>query len=1045
VKKVGLVITLLCWIASVALGQVGNFYLTHFQHNIDNIDNQNYAIIQDTLGVIYSANRKGLLRFNGSNWELIPTISSVYSIDLARETNTLFVGIKNDFGYIYRLPTGKEVFQSLSDTIYTNVNFDKTIVWENHVYFFGSGALIKYNIAEKKIEQKWQVVDKKEITALFLAEKKIFIEVADRGVYLMEDNQFKRLYAQLPNKDKIISARELPDDQGIIIITLSGKLYRFYANTFLPFGIDETEYLEKSQALDVLVLDQELMLFSTLRGGCVIVNYQEGKVVQFVNYQSGLPDEEILAIAKDRSKGIWIAHRYGLSRIDYGLPLRDFSQFGGLEGHILAVQSFQNILYVATSTGVFYLDEIKKYEETTEKVSVLVKTNKGKTAAKKNLTSSTSATTTSESTIKKDSLPKIVVDKVVTPPSKEENTASTTVSDEDKNGEVAENSEKKKKGLLGRIGSIFKKKEKQEETTPTVKSEEAKITTTPVQEETISKEEFNTQLQENTQETEVVNPNVSAKKNTNKSKISYRKQYIEKKFIDLKSVRHLFKRVEGIEGKCDRFITVGKSLLVSGSAGLFLIGDKKEEPVEQPKSKKKKKVVIGKKESKIENKTKNKKAIMLSDEPILYAVKAAKKNIVYATTDEGRLVWLNMTDKKVRNLVKFNDEVKRIVEDAKGSLWVCGSDFIYKVDIKKSKPKVTPFEVENEYNDQIIPLKAYGRTYFILSSAAYYFNEQKTELVKDSIMIGQINHKAEFISYDDKLLWTNYKNQWNFFGEKPFNKENLVLFKLLNNIEGIIPDQDGKHFWLIAQGNSLFRFDASNPFLFSQHYGLLLNYIKNKKGNLLPIQNKFNIDYYNNSLSFSLTTPDYLKGGMVEYQYMLEGNISDGNNNAWSEWTSNGNFIFPMLGSGKYTLRVRSRNVFGNVMEAEPFIFQVRPPYWQTFWFNAIEVGFFVMLLLAAGIINRYLKHENRLLAIGKRIITMLTLVVCMEFLQTIVQNYIDINGSPVKDFVVEVFLALMLLPLEWILMKIITAQFKKKKIKTLPHSSSTVSNIQPT
>lgn len=958
-KKIGLLVIVLFSVYSTLLAQSGNFYLSHFQHNIDNIDNQNRAILQDKLGVIYAANRKGILRFDGANWDIIFSLASVYSLDLEKNTNIVYVGAKNDFGYISRLSTGREIYQSLRDTTYTNIDFDKTIVWENSVYFYGNGTLVKYEINSKKVVSKWKTIDKKPITSFFTAENKLYVEVADRGIYLFDGNQFRQLYAQLPNKDKIIAARELPEEQGIILITLASKLYRFYGNTLLPFGVDELEYLEKSQVSDALVLNDSLMIFSTMRGGCVVVNYQEGKVVQFVNYQSGLPDEDILAIAKDKSKGIWIAHRYGLSRLDYGLPIRDFSQFGGLEGHILAVQPFQDVLYVATSTGVFYLDEIKKYNETTEKVSVLVKTNKSKNIPNINSGSIDMANTSSQ----------VPVNKPIT------NESSTS-------NEIIDIS------------------------LPTANIEEA----------------------------EVVNPNVKV---SEKPKLSYRRRVIEKKFIDIKSIRYLFKRVEGIEGKCDRFIIVGNTLLASGSAGLFLIGDKKEEAEELPKAKKRK--VVRKVESKVATKTKNKKAITLSSEPILYAVKAAKKKIIYATTDEGRLVMLNILDKKIRNLVKFNDEIDRITEDSKGNLWVCGSDFIYKVELKKKKPKVTSFPVENEYNDQIISLKAYNRMYFILSSAAYYFNEQKGEIVRDSIMIRQINPKAEFISYDEKILWTKYKNQWNVFGDIQFQKENLTLFKLLENIENIIPDKDGTHFWLITRNNGLFKFDATIDFQFAQDYGLLINFIKNKQGSLINLQNSFQVDYNNNALTFSLTTPEYLKGGMVEYQYILEGNMKK-----WSDWTPNGNFAFPVLGSGKYTLKVRSRNVFGNIVETAPFVFTVNLPYWQTFWFNAIEVSILLILLIAASLINRYFKHENRLWAIGKRVVTMLTLVVCIEFLQTILQGYIDINGSPVKDFIVEVSLALTLLPLEWVLMKMITAQFKKKKIKTIAKTDITESgNIQ--
>jgi hypothetical protein len=734
-----------------------------------------------------------------------------------------------------------------------------------------------------------------------------------------------------------VSAMTLPNEEGILTVGASGKLYLFSRNIVLPYETEEKEYLERSQLLDIMLLNDQLLMFSTLRGGCIVMNFKERKIVQIVNYQSGLPDEEIFAIGKDKNKGAWIAHNYGFSRMDFGMPLRSFSQYGGLEGHILAVQPFKDILYVATSTGVFYLDEIKQLQETTEKTTLVFKTIRRNNSTKNN-SKTTEAKTTDASQV--------------------------STSADNQSGEVQVSS-------------------------PTNK---------------------------------VV---------VNKPKYSYYRQSIEKKFVDLKSVRHLFKRVEGIEGKCEKFIVVDNALLVCGNAGLFLIGDKKEEPAPvQPKRKwyqPKPKV-----EQKTITKTKNKKAIKISDEAIRYAVKAAKKDVVYASTAEGRLIMVNVLDKKSRNLVRFDDEINKLTEDKKGNIWVCGSNFIYMVDLKRAKPKVSSFVVENGYTDQILPVKVYGRTYFVMTSSAYYYDEGKNDLVIDSVFMSQINPKSQLLSYNDRVLWTNYKNQWNVFGEYPYRKENFAFFKLFDNIERIIADGDGKHLWLITRNGGLYKFDASSDLQLEQGYQLLVNYIKNRQGNYIPIANNFNIDFYNNALTFSLTTPDYLRSGRIEYQYILEGNMAD-----WSEWTDEGHFAFPSLNAGRYTLKVRSRNVFGNVIESEPYRFTIYPPYWQTSWFSALEVAFFLILLLAAGIINRAIKHENKILAIGKRIITMLTLVVCMEFMQNIFQNYIDINGSPVKDFAVEVFVALILLPLEWVLIKTLTAQFKKPKIKSLKEEDS--------
>jgi hypothetical protein len=156
-------------------------------------------------------------------------------------------------------------------------------------------------------------------------------------------------------------------------------------------------------------------------------------------------------------------------------------------------------------------------------------------------------------------------------------------------------------------------------------------------------------------------------------------------------------------------------------------------------------------------------------------------------------------------------------------------------------------------------------------------------------------------------------------------------------------------------------------------------------------------------VTFEIVQPDFVSPEAIEFRYMLRGMKEE-----WSEWASNNNRInFPYLPPGEYTLEVESRNVFGAVTQLEPVKFEVLPPYWQRSWFYAMEFAFIATLVLLSFRLNaRY--------RIVSRILSLLTIILLIQFLQTVINSNLRFSeDSPVIDFIIQVFVALLVLPVE--------------------------------
>lgn len=110
---------------------------------------QNWAVIQDTRGVIYVANNDGILEFDGVRWRLIPTAQKTIVRSLAIGSDgKIYVGAVGEIGYLAPDAKGQLAFVSLNESINKQdqsfADVWKTYVTSEGVYFSTLSQLMLY-------------------------------------------------------------------------------------------------------------------------------------------------------------------------------------------------------------------------------------------------------------------------------------------------------------------------------------------------------------------------------------------------------------------------------------------------------------------------------------------------------------------------------------------------------------------------------------------------------------------------------------------------------------------------------------------------------------------------------------------------------------------------------------------------------------------------------------------------------------------------------------------------------------------------------------
>ena len=128
-RHASLVLILLLCATSLLAQYHGKPYVINYNPDQYRLDNQNWSLDINEQGVIYIGNNKGLIEFDGSNWNYygMPEEMVVRSVETVGDS-LIYVGAYEEFGYWKRDHKGRMTYHSLSDTI-TQPYFHNDEIW----------------------------------------------------------------------------------------------------------------------------------------------------------------------------------------------------------------------------------------------------------------------------------------------------------------------------------------------------------------------------------------------------------------------------------------------------------------------------------------------------------------------------------------------------------------------------------------------------------------------------------------------------------------------------------------------------------------------------------------------------------------------------------------------------------------------------------------------------------------------------------------------------------------------------------------------------
>lgn len=331
---------------------IRNFTATEYKAHA-----QNFAIVQDTRGLMYFGNFAGVLQFDGVRWRLIPTARITKVTSLAMDSaGRIFVGARGEIGYLATDTQGKMSFQSLipADTKQRTSYQDVigTFCINSLVYFITEQNV--FTLQDGKLSG-W--TSKNPIISAFSANGRLFIQQKDFGLKVFN----KGLPENIPGGEKFSGAIELKamlhiSKDELLLATGTQGLFILNRDGISSFKTNADEFFQKNIITCAVELVDGTFAIGTTRDGIVILS-RDGTVRQIVDHNAGLGNNFIQYLFTDKNHLLWAALNNGISLIEVPSAFSFFDEHSGLNGSVIQVIRFGGKLFVSTSQGLHYFDD----------------------------------------------------------------------------------------------------------------------------------------------------------------------------------------------------------------------------------------------------------------------------------------------------------------------------------------------------------------------------------------------------------------------------------------------------------------------------------------------------------------------------------------------------------------------------------------------------------------------------------------------------------------------------------------------------------------
>lgn len=333
--------------ASVSFAPVvHNFSVSDYHAGI-----QNWAVAQDTNGVMYFGNSKGMLEYDGTNWTLheLPMRGIVRSIYVGRD-GKIYVGSYEEFGYFERTSRNGLEYHSLkselgeflfhNDEIWNILPLGNRIIFQSFCsFFFYDGHRV------------WGEYRGELPLNLFQVRDTLYTWLIDKGLFVYSDGLLKPLFTGHDFKSPVVGG--FPYRKGVLFFTVNAGIFYYHEGKLEPWQTECDADIKRFNINRVSMSQDSCYIIGTISNGLYAVD-ESGGLKWKLNTEGGLLNNTVLGICCDSDNNVWTALDNGIAYVQNTLPISYYTPPYTQIGMVYDVLVHGNTMYIASNQGLYY-------------------------------------------------------------------------------------------------------------------------------------------------------------------------------------------------------------------------------------------------------------------------------------------------------------------------------------------------------------------------------------------------------------------------------------------------------------------------------------------------------------------------------------------------------------------------------------------------------------------------------------------------------------------------------------------------------------------
>jgi len=318
-------------------------------------DNQNWQASQADDGIVYIANNKGLLSFNGAQWHLNPSPNETILRSVKAIDDRVYTGAHMDFGYWEKAPTNELVYTSLKDALDIKMREGeqiwKIIQYKDKVLLQSLNGIYVYNPKGDSVDYIF-IDDQNSVHRIFEIDEALFFQILGKGLFTIENGK-----EELYNDDDVFETKTFVNifkrDSDLLGVTPKDGFYTIKGSKITPWEPSASSFIKDKTVYRSQSFSDGGIGLGTIAHGFIKVTANGDVDYQFTQ-ETGLGNNTVLSIFEDTSKNIWVGLDNGIACISTATPITNYIDQKGRLGTTYASAVHQDILYLGTNQGLFY-------------------------------------------------------------------------------------------------------------------------------------------------------------------------------------------------------------------------------------------------------------------------------------------------------------------------------------------------------------------------------------------------------------------------------------------------------------------------------------------------------------------------------------------------------------------------------------------------------------------------------------------------------------------------------------------------------------------